>query len=474
MSHALFWERQPALLFGLSLVVGTSSYLFWSAPFNWIWPFVWICYLAWLRLWPASVLLFGGILYSFLLYGTIPDGETTGYFSIASMQPHYSPFQKGVVYKGMLTLEQQRIPCSIYSLKSPYKKADCDYLVRGKLVQRAPYDFMFKAKEWIPVEKTWSFAHLRYQLKEKFRLFLASKLETAPFLGALITGDVEERTLRYQFNKLGLQHILAISGFHFAILIAFCSYFLSLILPYRATLIALLIAIHLYFLFVGSMPAVQRSWLTATLYLVAKLIGRHSTGLNLLGVALLVEVLINPLICAHLGFQLSFLSCAGILLFLPLIEPLVTQILPQRDVEELSLPSQHGYLITSFLRQSICIGLAVNLALLPLLLYHFHQFPLLSLLYNLFFPPLISISLFGLLVSLLTHVLFPPLAVPLFALTDRLTKQLLELAEYPPIALDYSIKLSHLPPWLIPLYFFFLFSLAIRRKQSPFVPPLPN
>ena len=381
----------------------------------------------------------------------------TALFSPSSLQPHQSPFQKGLVYKGTLRFEQGSVPCSIYFRKEVQQRplADRNYLVSGKLQQRGPTDFLFKPKMWEPAPYSWSLAELRYQTKERFRKLLHEHLPSprvAAFLSSLTTGDVEERLLRYEFGRLGLQHILAISGFHFGILIAFCSFSLGLFLSRSWKIGALFIAVNLYFLFIGSSPAVQRSWLTALFYLLGQFLNRRSSGLNLLGCALAVELIADPLVSANLGFQLSFLSCAGILLFHPLFDTLLQTLLPKRsrkEIQFLTLPSQHGYLFSSFFRQALSLTLAVNLMLLPLLLFHFHTFPLLSLLYNLFFPFLVGMALFALLLSLIFQLLFPPIAELLFSLTDFLTVQLLDLASYPPVALDYSLRIADLPAWSI-------------------------
>lgn len=458
-SHQAFWDKHPALLLATCVLIGTSSPLFWDFPWNWAFPFLWAVYLACIRSWAAITLLAISALYSGVLY-TAPASGEIGYYSITSLQPHQSPFQKGLIYKGMLLIDRKWVPCSVYHRGNPYPKANFDYILKGKLQQRESYNYLFKPKEWTPVKNTWSLAEFRYQMKERFRYFLDQKLQrprTSSFLGSLITGDVEDRSLRYEFGRLGLQHILAISGFHFAILIAFCSFFLGLFLPYRCKIIVLLLSINAYFLFVGSVPSVQRSWLMALFYLLGKLIGRHSSGLNLLGVALLIELILDPLVSANLGFQLSFLSCIGILLFRPLFKPLL---LPKSPPTEFTPLSKHIYLLSSFLRHGFSVNLGVNLAILPLILYHFHQFPLLSLLYNLFFPFLVSIALFGLLLSLLVHLLMPLLATPLFYLLDLFTAQLLDLTAYPPIALDYSFTVSAFPAWLIPFYLFGLFYLT--------------
>jgi len=345
--------------------------------------------------------------------------------------------------------------------------------VQGKLDRRGPFSYVFKPKEWTEVEKSWSFAAWRYAAKEAYRGFLAKKCSSsqraAEFLAALTTGDVDDRVLKYEFGHLGLQHLLAISGFHFGILIAFASFALSLLFPRFWKLVLLLFSLTAYYFFVGPFPAVQRSWLTAFAYLTGKLIGRQTSGLNLLGLALGVEICMNPLIASNLGFQFSFASCGGILLLHPFFEKKLRAILPKRTlVERAALPNlpKHVYLLSSLLRHTIALDLAVNAALLPLLLYHFHVFPLLSLLYNLFFPFLLGTALSLLLLALSFHLLIPTLSSLFFSAASWLTEALLDLAAYPPAALDYPILAADLPAWAIPFFLFGLLSLSIRIREG--------
>ena len=328
-THVLFWREHPALLLGLSLLIGASS-----VPFS----LLWFLYLLWIRAYPSLLLTVAGILYAFCLNTMPPSNQKgTAYFSIASLKASQSPFQKGYIYRGSLYMDEQKIPCSVHFSDDQRPMANCDYLLEGQLQQRTPFAYTFKAKKWTPVEQTRSLSEWRYQTKEAVRRFLEKKLPSprvASFLSSLITGDIEDRTLRYEFGKLGLQHLLAISGFHFGLLIAFCSFFLKLFLPPRFRWIVLIIAVNVYFLFVGSLPAIQRSWLIAQLYLISQLIRRRSSSLNLLGVALLIEVMLDPHIYANIGFQLSFVSCTGILLLFQLFEKIITQFLPRRSVTE--------------------------------------------------------------------------------------------------------------------------------------------
>jgi len=89
-----FWREQPALLWAICLLIGTSTALFWTFPWNWAFPLLWALYLISLRSWAPIALLIGGVLYSTWLYSpasvTGKSTEAIGYFSIASLEPYQS------------------------------------------------------------------------------------------------------------------------------------------------------------------------------------------------------------------------------------------------------------------------------------------------------------------------------------------------------------------------------------------------
>jgi len=457
--HHSFWREHPALLLGLTLLIGIGFSLF-AFPL-WL-TLLWALYLLFLRRFAFLLALLLAVLYAhFFSVPDLPDPlPCTARFSISAVHRHHSPFFKELHYRGTLTLNNLSFPCTVPLKTKPPPPATQDYQLTGTLRQRGPHDFLFKPTQWTPIPHTFSLAHLRHQTKEHFRSFLHSKLHlprTATLLASLSTGEVEDRLLRYEFGRLGLQHILAISGFHFAILIQFFSLFLSLFLPHKPKWIALISLLTLYYLFIGSSPAVQRAWIISILFFLSKLLKQPTSPINLLGGALLIELLFNPLIASNLAFQLSFGCCFGILLLYSPIRKFLQPLFPKKP-----------HLIPAFFHSSLSLTLAVNTAILPLLLLHFGRFPYLSLLYNLFFPFLISLSLLLLIPTLLLHLLVPTFAIPAFSLLDHYTASLLDLISHPPLLLDYSLYIQEIPYQLIPLYLFALLclSLWLKRKDS--------
>jgi competence protein ComEC len=463
-----FWESHPALLPAISLLLGIGALLFHLNV--WI-VLLFSAYIIWQRKWASLILVVFGGLYACWSHTPLATPlDCTARFSIASLQEHQTPFHKNLVYTGTLYLDDAALPCKIMHPRSSARPpADQEYYVTGTLLTQDSFGYLFKPKTWTPIDKTWGWAELRFRVKSQIRTFLQTQLlrpRTAVFLSSLATGDASDRHLIYEFGRLGLQHLLAISGFHFGILMACISYLFRFFLPAPWKWGVLLILMTTYYLFIGTAPAVQRSWIAAVLFLIAKITHRRAIPLNILAAAMLIELLYNPLAVANLGFQFSFGSCFGILLLYQPIEEQFARLLPKRrakDALSLSLPAQMAYLISSSLRRSLSLTLAVNIAILPILFFHFGKFPLLSLLYNLFFPPLVALTLVGLIAA--TALYFLSGSSLLFHGVDWLCAQLLDLAAHPPLFLDRAIYCKGIPYAAIPLYFAAVLAFVLYRKN---------
>ena len=129
------------------------------------------------------------------------------------------------------------------------------------------------------------------------------------------------------------------------------------------------------------------------------------------------------------------------------------------------LPSKCCFVLSSFFTRALYLTLAVNLALWPLLLVHFHRFPFLSLFYNLFAPPLTALSLFLLLMALSVYAFFPLFSLPLFKILDLFTSELLEVIGHPPVLLDWGISTS-CPGWILAPYLMILFIVALYLRKD--------
>jgi competence protein ComEC len=456
------WKENPALLIAIHLLLGAAAALHWHWIYCVVLGILWaplVLTFKW-RLLIYFSLTLTSFYYALFLYPTasLPAKKLAGtaHFKISALSHYASPFSHLNLYKGTIkTFETEHhgcfknLPCRIYlPLSDTAYPADTDYLIQGTLIEKGPRNFHFKpAKKipWSPLPNTFSLAQWRHSLKEKVKTHLKKQIpnpKSCAFLTALFTGELDERGLSLEFSHLGLQHILAISGFHFAILAAFFGFFLRLVFPYKITAALLLFAVTLYFVFVGSSPSVQRGWIALLVILVGQLCNLRSSGLNALGVGMAVAIFIDPLLITHLGFQLSFLATSAIFLCYPTINHLLNALMPKRSlscVVAMNRLNQYGYIFSAFIRETLALSLAVHLFVLPVLLFTFHKFPYLSLLYNLFFPLWTSLAFLLFLTAFLLGIIIPPLGALLHSANSAFTGALLELSAHPPPLLDFSL-----------------------------------
>lgn len=177
------------------------------------------------------------------------------------------------------------------------------------------------------------------------------------------------------YRELGLAHLLAVSGLHIGIISGFFLFIFSRLGIRRGWNISLtLIILWFYAYMIGFPKSVLRANIMISILLYSQIVHQPYDSINSLSCAMFILLLINPYYLFNIGFQLSFLASFSIIVFSPRIKDLFYP----RD----------NYIISSL--SSI---LGVQLGLIPIQLYYFNSFNLVSILANLIFIPLLSLAL---------------------------------------------------------------------------------
>jgi competence protein ComEC len=325
-----------------------------------------------------------------------------------------------------------------------------------------------KSHPWKRIKKImWNFAERRIHLKLDFQTHINSIYKdsyVSSFIAGIATGIFDDRLLAFELNRFGLQHLMAISGLHFAILTSFLFFGVTLLFPRKIGVALLLLLLSSYFLFLGATPSVFRAWISAAVALSATFLEKPPRGLNSLGIALFAALIWNPFWLQQLGFQFSFIITAGILLFASPCDELLKRFFPKRKLSQmvkLGWVDQHGYCLLHLLRKGVSLTLAVNLTALPLALYYFHKFPLMGLIYNLFFPFLVTISILLLILALASALIIPCLGHVLHTINASYTKFILNFVFNLPKSFDYTIYFSSFTFDWIFCYMLLLFSIGV-------------
>lgn len=164
-------------------------------------------------------------------------------------------------------------------------------------------------------------------LKPFERLHLSE--EEKSVLSTLTLGyrKVMKRDVRERFSATGVAHLLAVSGFHVAIVCGFLSLLFSF-LPKNSVYkwIRYLFTLCLLWSFViitGLAASAVRAGLMLTLYLTGRVLRQTTDGYNTLAASAFCMLVFNPLYLFDVGFQLSYLAVLSILYLQPRLQNLI-------------------------------------------------------------------------------------------------------------------------------------------------------
>lgn len=495
-SHVIdsFWRRHPALLYAIAIGFGTIISLGWS--WSYALPIAWL--LLPIYYWRNTSALAIRILLSVALALSVgwyvksayhlPSAGDNGTpaiaeFSIHSISLDNQYFEKVWIYRGCLkrccrlsdnSIVAKNIPATIrFSGKGKNRPpANRSYIIQGtfKCMDSCFASFIpKKGARWKEVPHSFSLAEFRHGIKSAVKTYIQryiSDPRSAVFLCGIATGDFSDKLMLFEFSRFGLQHIMAISGFHFAIVAGMMSVILQFFLPRKKAALFLVVLLSSYFVFLGSSPSIMRAWVMILVVLAGFLLERQPISLNTLGVAVVAILAIDPLMVYRIGFQFSVLVTASILLNYSPIDRAMQYMLKRRslsEVSKMSFATQHGYCLLTYFRRALSLAIAVNLAAIPLTLYHFGKYPLLGIGYNLFFPFMVSISILLLLLGVLT-IWVPFLSQSIHALNSGYTAFVLNFAYNMPTSFDYFIRSHSVSLTTLIVYFTLLLAVSVAVR----------
>ena len=205
--------------------------------------------------------------------------------------------------------------------------------------------------------------------------FLINKLNNNPYLYTFILGDKSylDNNVKRSYQENGISHLFAISGMHISLLVLIISKILSKTkIQEEKLFIIITIILLVYLSLVGLSPSILRGVLFYILFSINRIKYLNIKPINIFLFILSISLLINPNYLYDIGFQYSYSISLSLLLLSNKL-------------------SSNNYFI-SLLKVS-CISFIVSI---PITLYNFYQINILSILYNLFFVPFVSIIVFPL------------------------------------------------------------------------------
>lgn len=230
-----------------------------------------------------------------------------------------------------------------------------------------------------------------FKLKTKSLLIDYMNDENANISFAMLFGEKEgiDKNISNIFSISGISHILAVSGLHIGVLVAFILFILKICKANKfATFGIMGTILLLYMILCGFTASVVRASIMAMVLLGAKLLGMRYDNLSSLSLAGIIICFINPFAMFQVGFQLSFACVFAIITLVPVFD---------RMFEKIHFKNK--------LSGSLSISMATSIALIPFCAHYFGRISLLTAITNVFVIPIFSVTYVLLFVITLVGVL---------------------------------------------------------------------
>ncbi len=328
----------------------------------------------------------------------------------------------------------------------------------------------------------WSgiFTKIKRKIRETAKQALLGDLSTEdPSRGLLevlllgYRGNIDSSTYR-AFHKTGLLHFISLSGLHLGILAGIIWWLCKTAgLLKRGRAIICIIAIGVFLLIVPPRAPTLRAAIIVFVFCVSFFFRRKSNPLNTLSLAAIILLLIRPTGLFKAGWQLSFASVLGILLFTGRIEGFlyekVTDSFWIKKILKTKLFFRVPPALGSHLLKLFSVGLGAWLGGAGILLYHFYTInPLTSIWTVIAFPLVAGILTIGFL-KIIFSFLLPSAAMVLGVIVTGLANSLIWIVKLF-AHLDISqILIGHVPVTMIILYYCFVLFAGFIYFRRPLI-----
>lgn len=259
----------------------------------------------------------------------------------------------------------------------------------------------------------------------------------ASFLAALLYGARQgiPEDLAEQFNRVSLTHIIAISGYNISLVVGILLPFFTLIfIPRRFAFPLIVLGVIFFVIFTGASASVVRAGIMGIIAVLANNASRASQSGRILAIVASLMLALNPkLLFFDRGFTLSFAATAGLIYVAPALK-------------NYFLWWKQGV----HFRQLATETLSATLATLPLTIYFFDRFSVVSLAANLFVLPIIPMIMLVGFISLIGGLVWSGFGMILAAVPWVLINYVFKITEF-----FASFKFSSIDfgkvPWVVPV-----------------------
>ena len=343
------------------------------------------------------------------------------------------------------------------------------YLAKGYYITVDVVDITLTANTSESKPLYYHIIQLRQSMRDAFDRYLPE--EEANLCKAILIGDKYslDNEVKEDFRESGVSYYIVVSGMHFSILCLLSLWLFRKIFRKHWIYFPLTyIVIVLYMMITGFQPSVMRSGIMMVILTTGQWVMRQSDPLTSLGIAgLLMPFIFSPYGCGDIGMILSFAATFSIIAWqAPIFYKIRIKKIGKKKITKWLIKGGNTIL------ELISVSLAANILILPLSIFLFSGYSLMTLISSLLLYPLIwLIMVFSLLVcvfSFLGPLSFCSLLLswPLY-LFAKLTLWLVHMISSIPLAYI-QVRSLYVYIWLAITLVFGITAYLLRKRYKLF------
>ena len=256
-----------------------------------------------------------------------------------------------------------------------------------------------------------------FQFSNQLSLKIGQKIdsildeEKSAIVKGILLGDSSQinEDIYEQFKISNISHILAVSGMHVTYLISGIYLLFKPMIGKRKTEFITIFFMILYLLITVFSPSVVRACIMGMLLIGSNLSYRKNDFWNSIAFSLLCILVYNPFLLLNIGLQFSYFGTIGIVVFYKNIFNFLKSIKIKKTRKKYRL-NRKFILIMKKVKEILSVTISAQLAILPIMLYHFNLFGTYFFISNLFINIIIGPIILLSVTIIIFSFLFMPIA----------------------------------------------------------------
>lgn len=297
--------------------------------------------------------------------------------------------------------------------------------------------------------------NLANQVSSMMKQKIDSSMEEtqAAIIKGIIFGDSSdiEEEIQENFRISSISHVLAVSGMHVSYLVIGIQLFLKSIIGKRKTRFITIVFLIFYMFITGFSPSVVRASMMSILLIGGEILYRKNDIWTSMAISLFLILIYNPFLIENIGLQFSYIGTMGIMILHKSVFSFLKNIKIKNKKWKYKFNRKAIFFISK-IKEILAVTLSAQLAIFPIMIYHFNLFGVYFLISNLLVSVMIGPIIIFSTIFIVFSFIFNPISKVICIVLKLLIQKLITISNLAELPFS-KLYLSTPKIWMILLYY---------------------